>query len=88
LSKQHKFELVTREDAAGRRYLFVSNWQLRDTVADEISLDGGYGRIVDLGIGDGCEVPVKRLDEEKGRTVIELRLAPGEATVLALDVKK
>jgi hypothetical protein len=84
LSKLHKFELVTREDRSGQRYLFVSNWQLRETVTDEISLDGIYKRVLDLGIGDGCQVPVKQLDKTNGRTVIELRLAPGEGTCLSL----
>ena len=87
LTKSHKFELVTREDRSGQRDLFVSNWQLRETVTDEISLDGAYARVVDLGAGDGCQVPIKQLDESKGRTVIELRLAPGEGTCLSLISK-
>jgi hypothetical protein len=87
LTKLHQFELVTREDRSGQRYLFVSNWQLRETVMDEISLDGVYERVLDLGAGDGCQVPIKQLDKSKGRTVIELRLAPGEGTCLSLISK-
>jgi hypothetical protein len=32
-------------------------------------------------------VPIKQLDKSKGRTVIELRLAPGEGTCLSLISK-
>jgi hypothetical protein len=88
LSKLHKFELVTREDRSGQRYLFVTNWQLRETVTDEISLDGVYARIIDLGAGDGCQVPIKQLDQTNGRTVVEMRLAPGEATCLSLSRRR
>ena len=40
---------------------------------------------VDLGAGDGCQVPIKQLDKSNSRTMIELRLAPGEGTCLRLE---
>ena len=54
--------------------------------------DGEYRRIVDLGIGSHCGVPLApRADAGDGRatsppnrTMFQLRLAPGEATVFRL----
>jgi hypothetical protein len=83
-SRQHKFELVTREDAQGRRYLFVVNAQLGETVTDDVFVAGVYAHVFDEGLGSHCEVaklPTARAD---GSTAVSLRLAPGEGTVLYL----
>jgi len=83
-STKHKFELVTRADAKGRRYLFITNSQLRETVTDEIILDGNYKKVYDLGLGAHCTVPSKPSKGIPDCTTIKTRLAPGEGTCLEL----
>ncbi len=83
-STKHKFELVTRADSKGRRYLFVTNAQLSETVADEIVLDGKYKKVYDLGLGSRCIVPSKPAKGIPDCTAIKIRLAPGEGTCLEL----
>ena len=108
-SSRHLFEMVTRENANGHRYLFVINPDLHDTATDYITVDGQYDTITDLGIGSHCAIalapretisvnsrytgstsrhsdgtmlmPVRSLP---GRTTFQLRLEPGEGTVLEL----
>ena len=92
-SARHRFELVTREDAAGQRYLFIVNPHLDDAMADYVTVDGEYGKVLDLGIGSHCEVPLAPREPRAvdgryyttsrhtdGTTVVSVRSAPGLTT--------
>lgn len=108
-SRRHLFEMVTRQDDNGRRYLFVINPDLRDTAMDYITVNGQYQTITDMGIGSHCAIPLaprqpisvnsRATDSTSrhsdgtalisvrslpGRTTFQLRLEPGEGTVLEL----
>src|SRR5207245_10391306 len=52
------FELVSREDKRGQRYLFVLNPHTRETRQDEIILAGRFAHCRDLGVGSGVPLPV------------------------------
>jgi len=84
LSSRHKFEMVVREDGKGQRYLFVINPLLRETLTDEIFVDGKFRHVYDLGIGPRCMVPLKSGKKTGGVTSFMMRLAPGEGTCLKL----
>lgn len=75
------FELVLRQDAQGRRYLFVLNPHTRQTREDEVILAGPYARCIDLGVGSGVPIPAAVRPDA---TTMKLRLEPGEGTVIAL----
>ena len=75
------FELVLREDNMRHRYLFILNPQTREIRQDTITLAGNYRYCSDLGVGSGVPVPGTCKD---GRTTFELRLHPGEGTVIEL----
>ena len=90
-SASRRVEMVTREDPQGRRYLFVANPNLSETATDFVTVDGEYRRVVDLGIGSHCQVPLAPRDTDEvavtsppNRTTFQLRLAPGEATAMRL----
>ncbi|MFA5865059.1 MAG: alpha-amylase family protein [Phycisphaerae bacterium] len=57
-SDHHRFELVAREDPQGRRFLFIVNPSPRELAVDYVTVDGEYDRVVDLGIGGHCRVPI------------------------------
>ena len=107
-SDHHAFEMVTRQDGRGQRYLFVVNPDLSDPAVDYVTVDGEYSSVIDLGIGSHCQVPLAprqpmavssrsdctsrdtigtlfiSVSSLPGRTTFQLRLAPGEGTVLQL----
>jgi hypothetical protein len=108
-SRRRLFEMVTRQDDNGRRYLFVINPDLRDTAIDYITVDGQYQTITDMGIGSHCAIslaprqPISvnsratdstsrhsdgtaliSVRSPPGRTTFQMRLEPGEGTVLEL----
>ena len=76
------FELVLREDSRKHRYLFALNAQTREIRQDTITLTGSYRHCADLGVGSGTPVPQSCKD---GRTTFDLRLHPGEGTVIELN---
>ena len=86
--------MVTREDKNGQRYLFIVNPSLRDVAAEFVTVDGEYRQVLDLGIGSQCEVPLaprtplaangEPVSSLRGRTTFQMRLSPGEGTVLRL----
>jgi hypothetical protein len=82
-SRNHSFEMVMRESPDGKRYLFVVNPRLRETVTDDIILDAQYIKVLDLGLGANIAVPQK-VDAAPGTTVLSLRLTPGEGTCLEM----
>ena len=108
-SSRHVFEMVTRQDGTGQRYLFITNQSLTDTAMDYVTVDGEYTSVTDLGIGSHCSVALaprtpmsvcSRYDSTSrytdgtgfvtvsslpGRTTFQMRLAPGEGTVLKLE---
>ena len=75
------FELVLRTDAHGHRYLFALNPGTRQTRQDQILLAGRFAHCRDLGVGSGVPVPVSL---RKAQTSFQLRLHPGEGTVISL----
>ena len=105
---RHRFEMVTRADANGQRYLFITNPALRAAAMDYVTVDGVYKQIIDLGVGSHCTVPLAprvpmavnsrhyttsehtdgtgfiAVSSPPGCTTFQMRLAPGEATVLKL----
>ena len=93
-SVSRSFEMVTREDKSGQRYLFIINPSLRDVAAEFVTVDGEYRQIIDLGIGSHCDVPLasrtplaangEPVSSLQGRTTFQMRLSPGEGTVLKL----
>jgi hypothetical protein len=109
VSDHGSYEMVTREDATGQRYLFITNPTLEQPRTDFVTLEGEYQRVVDLGIGSHCEVPqaprtltvidtrhnvtsyhtdgstILGIQSIRGYTTLQMRLAPGEATVLKLE---
>ena len=74
------FRIVARE-SDDHLYLFVVNPDYYADREDRIILSGGYGNAVDL----GCDAafPVKTTFA-RGATALDLRLAPGEGTVVRL----
>lgn len=109
VSDRASYEMVTREDSSGQRYLFITNPALEQPKTDFVTVEGEYRRIIDLGIGSECEIPLasrtlKKIDSRhnttsyhtdgtsiipmqspQGHTTFQMRLAPGEATVLKLE---
>jgi len=84
-SGRHGFEMVAREDGGGQRYLFITNPSLRETIADDVTVDRAYSRVIDLGISKEFAVPIaERAEGEGAWTRFRVRLAPGEGTVLKL----
>ncbi len=93
-SAGRSFEMVTREDKDGQRYLFIINPFLHDAAMDLVTVDGEYRRVVDLGISSDFKVPLapqasSTADDQsasslQGRTAFQMRLSPGEGTVLKL----
>ena len=93
-SPSRSFEMVTREDKDGQRYLFIVNPSLRDVAAEFVTVDGEYSQIIDLGIGSHCDVPLasraplaangEPVASPQGRTAFQMRLSPGEGTALKL----
>jgi hypothetical protein len=79
--QRDSFELVLREDRLGRRYLFVLNPHTRDVREDQVTVAGRFLHCVDLGVGSGVPVPGRVGD---GLTQFQLRLHPGEGTVISL----
>jgi len=57
-SDHHRFELVTREGNEGQRYLFITNPNLDEVAVDYVTVEGEYPRVIDLGIGSHCQVPL------------------------------
>ncbi len=78
---QERLRLVGRESAR-HLYLFVVNPDVYETAEDRIVVSGKYGPAVDL----GCDAafPVKT-SLAAGVTSFDLRLAPGEGTVIRLE---
>jgi hypothetical protein len=79
--RRDSFELVLREDRLGRRYLFVLNPHTRDVREDQVTVAGRFLHCVDLGVGSGVPVPGRVGDDQ---TQFQLRLHPGEGTVISL----
>lgn len=77
--------MVVREDGDGQQYLFITNPDLRKAIADDVTVDRAYSRVIDLGISREMTVPIaERAQGEDARTRLRMRLAPGEGTVLKL----
>ena len=57
-SDRHPFEMVTREDASGQRYLFITNPSLNELALDYVTVDREYRQIIDLGISSSFQVPL------------------------------
>jgi hypothetical protein len=74
------FELTIRSGNDGR-YLCVLNPDTRGTREDQLIVTGKYAGIEDLGIGSGVSISA---DLRDGETRFNLRLHPGESTVLLL----
>lgn len=87
-SRQRTFELVARENDRGELFVFVTNPQRAETVTDTVIVPGVFAGVTDLGIGPRCAVPRVATADGDRVTAVSLRLAPGEATVLALGRKK
>ena len=79
--RRDSFELVLREDRLGHHYLFVLNPHTRDVREDQVTVAGRFLHCVDLGVGSGVPVPGRVGD---GLTQFQLRLHPGEGTVISL----
>jgi hypothetical protein len=92
-SDHHSFEMVTREDDRGTRYLFIINPDLNAVKTDYVTVDGEYNQVIDLGIGPHCAIPLvprkpmnvnSRYDitsmHTDGTTFIAVRSAPGRTT--------
>ncbi|MFH0797354.1 MAG: beta-galactosidase [Candidatus Omnitrophota bacterium] len=73
---------VVRETASGARYLFITNHNSDKPVIAEISIQGKYTRVNDLGIEGGFPVSTRVKDT---RTIINVRLAAGDGTCLELS---
>ena len=73
---------MLRVDKKGHRYLFVLNPHTRETREDEVAVVGKYPMCLDMGVGSGTPVPTKF---KESQTRFQLRLHPGEGTVIALD---
>jgi hypothetical protein len=83
VSENNAFELVLRESPDGKRFLFGANPSLSETVTANITLNFPCKSAADLGLGPKMEVPVRQLPG--GNASLQLRLAPGEGTCLALQ---
>jgi hypothetical protein len=79
--RRDSFELVLREDRLGHRYLFALNPHTRDVREDQVTVAGRFLHCVDLGVGSGVPVPGRVGDDQ---TQFQLRLHPGEGTVISL----
>jgi hypothetical protein len=75
-----RFRMVLRRSRK-RLYLFVFNTDLRHARTDQVSVAGEHRDVVDLGFEVAFPVPSR---VERGFTRLQLRLAPGEGTVLRL----
>jgi len=108
MSDHGSFEVVTRDEASGQRYLFITNPDLDQPRTDFVTLVGEYSRVVDIGIGLHCDIPLAprsplaidtrhnvtsyhsdgtsllTVQSPPAHTTFQMRLAPGEATVLKL----
>ena len=76
------FELTLHQGEAAQRYLCVLNRNMDAVVEEVVSLRGAFTQGVDLDVDGGFPVAFRH---EDGATLFDLRLAPGEFTVLALS---
>ncbi len=75
------FHVVPRRDLHGRLYLAVVNQSVRDTLEEKLTVEGRYRQVTERTLYGDWRVPVEL---EEGATIIRLRLAPGEGTILML----
>jgi hypothetical protein len=80
-SRHGRLDLCLR-DAGSTKLLYALNSSLDDTLSDEILVRGVVTAAVDRGLVRPVKLPVGRDGEE---SVIPLRLAPGEGTLLELS---
>ena len=90
--KDNKFDLAMRAApdktflsmprSPGKKYLYVLNSSLKETVEDEIIINGEFRRVSDAGLPREMLVPSRC---EKGKTIVPLRLHPAEGTLLLLE---
>jgi len=66
----------------GRRYLLLSNRDVRKAQPYEVTLPGGVERVVDVGVPGGFPLPVRNRNEGPGRVIGSLQ--PGDWTLLDL----
>ena len=57
-SEWHRFELVTRQDRRGQRYVFVINTDIHEPAEDLVTVKGEFRQVMDLGISSICAVPL------------------------------
>jgi hypothetical protein len=81
-SGKNLFEITAHETPAGKQYLCVLNPDIDHPADDAIILSGRFKKALDLDVPGGFPIAVKNADRE---TRFDLRLEPGEFTVIALE---
>lgn len=76
-----RLEIIPRAADNGEEYLFIINLDAKQSHQGEVSVWGRFTNVVDLSCEARPRVPVKY---EKGRTLIPVRLSPGDMVFLSL----
>ena len=77
----NKLELILRNNGRGEHFLFATNLDPRNRVDTTVLLPGRAGKVMDLCVEGGVEVPVERTELS---TRIPLHLGPGKGVALGL----
>lgn len=80
-AEDSRFEVLLRVAEDGGRYLCLLNPSVDEAVQDTVHVSQAVGQAVDIAVTGGCPVPVKPV---KGGAALNVRLGPGEATVIYL----
>ncbi|NUN03860.1 MAG: hypothetical protein HUU41_22355 [Bryobacteraceae bacterium] len=82
-AENHRFEVLLRVAKDGGRYLCILNPNVDEAAEDTVRVSAPVNEAVDVWAAGGCAVPVR---PAPGGTAIQLRLGPGEATVVYIGM--